>query len=147
MAGSLTIGGPPECEHRPLCVPGLASTYGLHFERFQVLDASGPLTTEALRTGSVDVALMFTTDGDVKTNGFVLLADDRHLQPAENVTPVVNSEVVRRFGQRAVDATNEVSARLTTDALRSLNAELATGMGARRVASAWMSANGLDGPE
>jgi len=144
VAGSLTIGGPPECERRPLCVAGLTSTYGLHFERFQPLDASGPITAEALRTGTVDVALMFTTDGDVETNGFVLLGDDRHLQPAENVTPVVNSEVVRRFGQAAVEVIDDVSARLTTSDLRSLNAQTMGGRTPRQVAAAWLA---TDGPQ
>jgi osmoprotectant transport system substrate-binding protein len=142
VAGSLTIGGPPECERRPLCVPGLASTYGLHFARFQSLDASGPITAEALRTGTVDVALMFTTDGDVETNGFVLLGDDRHLQPAENVTPVVNSEVVRRFGQAAVKVIDDVSVRLTTSELRSLNAQTIGGRTPRQVAAAWLATHG-----
>jgi osmoprotectant transport system substrate-binding protein len=147
IAGTITLGGPPECPSRPLCQPGLEQTYGLHFQRFLPLDTSGPVTTQALRTGAVGVALMFTTDGDIQTNGFVLLRDDRHLQPAENVTPIVHSEVVRRFGAGVVGVIDEVSARLTTEALRSLNAELATGMSARRAASAWLAANAPGGPE
>ena len=87
---------------------------------------------------------MFTTDGDVETNGFVLLGDDRHLQPAENVTPVVNSEVVRRFGQAAVEVIDDVSARLTTSDLRSLNAQTMGGRTPRQVAAAWLA---TDGPQ
>jgi osmoprotectant transport system substrate-binding protein len=141
-AGNLTFGGPLECPKRPLCLLGLERTYGLHFKQFLPLDTSGPVSAEALRTGTVDVALMFTTDGDIQKNGFVLLLDDRQLQPAENVTPVVNAEIVTRFGQGIVDLIDEVSSRLTTDELRSLNAQLSDGLSASEVAAAWLATHG-----
>ncbi|MDP9331004.1 MAG: ABC transporter substrate-binding protein [Actinomycetota bacterium] len=147
IAGELTLGGPPECPQRPLCAGGLASTYGLRFERFQPLDASGPLTTDALKAGSVNVALMFTTDGDINTEGFVLLQDDRHLQPAENVTPVVNAEVVQRFGDHVVGVIDAVSRELTTADLRSLNAAVAGGQTPQQAAATWLDAHGLGRPE
>jgi osmoprotectant transport system substrate-binding protein len=121
----------------------LVSTYGLRFERFQPLDASGPITSDALDAGTVDVALMFTTDGDIDTDGFVLLQDDRHLQPAENVTPVVNSEVVQRFGDQLVQVIDAVSRELTTEDLRSLNAVVARGQTPHEAAAAWLDAHGL----
>lgn len=31
VADELTLGGPPECPERPLCLPGLMGTYGLRF--------------------------------------------------------------------------------------------------------------------
>ena len=31
VAGTLVFGGPPECDRRPYCLPGLASVYGLAF--------------------------------------------------------------------------------------------------------------------
>jgi osmoprotectant transport system substrate-binding protein len=147
IAGELTLGGPPECPQRPLCAGGLTSTYGSRFERFLPLDASGPITTDALKSGTVDVALMFTTDGDINTDGFVLLQDDRHLQPAENVTPVVNAEVVQRFGEQAVEVIDAVSRELTTGDLRSLNAAVAGGQAPQQVAAAWLDAHGLGPPE
>ncbi|MGH2525921.1 MAG: glycine betaine ABC transporter substrate-binding protein, partial [Actinomycetota bacterium] len=98
----LAFGGPPECPERPLCLDGLESTYGLEFDRFVTLDAGGPLTVSALRAGTVDVALLFTTDAAIQENDFVLLEDDRGLQPAENVTPVVRDEVIERHGDRFV---------------------------------------------
>lgn len=81
IAPSLTFGGPVECPDRPLCLPGLRSVYGLRFQRFVPLDASGPLTASALAGGQVDVALLFTTDGQIAADDFRLLADDRGLQP------------------------------------------------------------------
>ncbi|HYU58428.1 MAG TPA: ABC transporter substrate-binding protein [Actinomycetota bacterium] len=144
LAPSFTFGGSVECPQRPLCLPGLESVYGLTFERFVPLDASGPLTAAALRSGQVDVGLMFTTDGRVEANRLVFLADDRGLQPAENVTPVVRRSVVDHLGRPLVDAVNAVSGLLTTEELRSLNALVAIeGRAPAMVAATWLSARGL----
>ena len=71
------------------------------------------------------------------------MQDDRALQPAENVTPIVRTEVVDEFGPSLVDPVNEVSAHLTTDVLRDLNEQMAGGDSARAVASRWLSSQGL----
>ena len=77
---------------------GLSRVYGAAFERFVPLDAGGPISRQALLAGDVDVALLFTTDPAITQHGLVELVDDRHLQPAENVTPLVRAEVVDRWG-------------------------------------------------
>jgi len=146
VASSLTFGGPVECPRRPLCLQGLKSTYGLSFNGFVALDASGPLTAAALAGGQVDVALIFTTDGQIAQNDFVLLQDDLGLQPAENVTPVVRADTIRRFGPQLAEVLNAVSAELTDRALRVLNAQV----GFQRIepadaARAWLLAHGLLG--
>ena len=65
----------------------------------------------------VDVAVLDTTDGNLATGDLVLLADDRHLQPAENIVPVVTGSALARYGKRLADAVNAVSAQLTSKAL------------------------------
>jgi osmoprotectant transport system substrate-binding protein len=143
----LAFGGPPECPERPLCLAGLKSTYGLGFDRFVTLDAGGPLTVSALRAGTVDVALLFTTDAAIQENDFVLLEDDRGLQPAENVTPVVRDEVIERHGDRFVGVVDAVSRLITTAELRVLNANLTLeGASPERVAAAWLAEHGLLDP-
>ena len=94
IAPQLTFGGPPECSTRPLCLVGLQRVYGVKFREVVQLDAGGPTTRQALRNRDVDVALLFTTDPTIADEGFVELQDDRGLQPAENVTPIVRNEVV-----------------------------------------------------
>ncbi|RZS79438.1 osmoprotectant transport system substrate-binding protein [Motilibacter rhizosphaerae] len=59
----LVLGGPAECPTRPFCQPGLESTYGLKFDKFQALDAGGPLTQTALKTGKISIGLVFSSDG------------------------------------------------------------------------------------
>ncbi len=145
VAADLTFGGPRECPSRPLCLQGLQSRYGLAFKGFVPLDEGGPVTVAALEAGQVQVALMFTSNGAIEANGLILLRDDRHLQPAENVTPVVRSEVLARLGPGLADVANAVSAALTTEELRRMNAEMAAGASPRTVARAWLSEQGLLG--
>ena len=92
VAGQLTFGGSPECPQRPFCLPGLHEVYGVLFDDFTPLDAGGPLTIDALRRDVVQIGLLFSTDPRIEQNGFVPLVDDRHLQDAENITPVIRSE-------------------------------------------------------
>ena len=143
VAGDLTFGGPPGCDRRPFCLAGLESVYGLRFGAFMPLDVGGPLTHQALAGGHVDAALLFTTDPRVARDGLVVLTDDKALQPAENVTPIVRAEVIDREGAAFVDAVDAVSARLTTETLQALNDEVATGEPARAVAERWLAAEGL----
>jgi len=90
----------------------------------------------------VDVALFFSSDPTLQDDDLVQLADDRFLQPAENVTPLVRREVVEHWGQAVVDLIDGVSAHLDTAALRALNAS-ADGAEVAAAASAWLRSEGL----
>jgi len=145
VSRELVFGGPPECTRRPFCIPGLERSYGITFGQvFSNLDTGGPRTVSALAEGTVDVALLFTSDGAIDLNDFVLLEDDLRLQPAENVTPVIATGVLDRFGPSLADTVNAVSARLSTGELRALNAEVARGATPEQIASRWLATNGLD---
>jgi osmoprotectant transport system substrate-binding protein len=138
VAGQLTFGGPPECRTRQLCLIGLQGTYGAKFRQVVTLDTGGPLTRQALREGVVDVALMFTTDPAIGSLGLVELDDDKGLQPAESITPLVRKEIVDRWGSDVVDVIDSVSARLTTGVVRDLNGAAApAGTNIAAVASAF----------
>jgi osmoprotectant transport system substrate-binding protein len=147
LAPGLMFGGPPECPGRAYCLPGLKQVYGLRFKAFISLDAGGPLTLQALEEGDIGAALLFTTDPDIPARHLVVLADDRRLQPAENITPVVRRDVIARYGPNLLAALNTVSALLDTGTLRGLDArvELA-GQDPRLVAGRWLRARGLIRP-
>ncbi len=117
VAGELVFGGPPECPERPLCLIGYEEVYGLQFAEFRALDAGGPITAEALSSGEIDVALLFSTDGVIAANDWVLLEDDQGLQPAENIVPVVRQQVAT---DAVVEALNAVSEVLTTEGVTEL---------------------------
>jgi osmoprotectant transport system substrate-binding protein len=144
VAPRLVFGGPPECPERAYCLRGLQRTYGLHFKSFIPLDAGGPLTLQALRAGDIAVALLFATNPSISAQHLVVLADDRSLQPAENITPVVRRDLVARYGPRLLSVLNTVSARLTTGSLRALDVQVElAGHEPRLVARDWLRANGL----
>lgn len=54
----------------------------------------------------------------------LLLADDRRLQPHENVVPLVRTDALDRWGDRLRTAFDDVSARLTTGGVGRLNREI-----------------------
>jgi osmoprotectant transport system substrate-binding protein len=145
-APGLTFGGPTECQDRPLCLKGLEDVYDLHFKEFVPLDTGGPLTVQALKDGTIDVGLLFSSDPTLRAGGLIDLRDDRSLQPAENVTPVISQATLERFGSTISDPLNAVSALLRTADLRQLNAGIASGRPVADVARDWLLANGFKVP-
>ena len=142
VAGQLTLGGPPECPRRIYCLEGLERVYGVHVGRFLPLDGNQQRVT-ALEQAVVDVAVMFSTDGQLATGDLVLLADDRRLQPAENVVPVVSDRATRRHA-RLGEVVDAVSARLTTNSLVFLNWRVSiAGKDVGVEARAWLRREGL----
>jgi osmoprotectant transport system substrate-binding protein len=63
-SGAATVlGGPAECPQRPKCQQGLVEVYNFQAGKFATLDAGGPLTKTALKTGTASVGLVFSSDG------------------------------------------------------------------------------------
>ncbi len=89
---------------------------------FKALDAGGPLTTGALDKGDIDIALLFSSQGIISEKGWIILADDKKLQPVDNLVPVIRTEIAKTPG--VSEALNKVSAALTTDELSKLNLEV-----------------------
>jgi osmoprotectant transport system substrate-binding protein len=116
VANQLVLGGPPECPKRPFCGIGLQKTYGLNFKSFTPVGL-GAVADTALQKGDVDVAEVLSTDGLARST-FTILDDDKHLQNADNVVPIVRSATVN---DQARAVLNQVSAALTTDDLAALN--------------------------
>jgi glycine betaine/choline ABC-type transport system substrate-binding protein len=145
VASQLILGGPPECPKRPFCIPGLKETYGIEFEDFQPLDVGGPLTVKALQAGRIDVALLFTTSSVVKDENWVILEDDKDLQPVEAITPVVNKEAV---DGTLTELLNEVSSKLSTEKQLELNGRVELdGKDPADVAAAFLKQEGVSGSD
>ncbi|MCH8129716.1 MAG: ABC transporter substrate-binding protein [Acidobacteria bacterium] len=142
--GTLVFGGPPECPNREFCLIGLQSLYGLDFLEFKPLDVGGPITVTALESGEIDVALLFTSSGVILAKEFVLLEDDKGLQPAENLAPAVRTEILDAYGDRFANVLNAVSSVLTTTELIALNKAVEVdGEDPDKVAADWLDAQGL----
>jgi osmoprotectant transport system substrate-binding protein len=133
LASQLSFGGPPECPQRPLCLKGLQDLYELRFARFEAMP-SRAVTAGELDTGEIDVGMIETTDPHLIGTDLVQLEDDRRLQPAENVVPVLRREVLDAYGPALVRLCNAVSAQLTTAELTRLNLKVADGQPAAEAA-------------
>jgi osmoprotectant transport system substrate-binding protein len=144
LASQLSFGGPPECPQRPLCLKGLQDLYELRFARFEAMP-SRAVTAGELDTGEIDVGMIETTDPHLIGTDLVQLEDDRHLQPAENVVPVLRREVLDAYGPPLVRLCNAVSAQLTTTELTRLNLQVAEGQPAAEAASDWLRTHTIVG--
>jgi len=120
VADQMVLGGPPECPVRPFCLAGLEGVYGMKFKGFRPLDPGGPLTVNALLRGEIDVAVLFTTDPRIAERDLVLLRDDRQLQEADNIAPLVRDDLLNRAPADFKTIVNGVTARLTTEEVTQL---------------------------
>ena len=121
IGNQLVLGAGPECPTRPFCQPGLEKTYGIKFKSFKALDTDGPLTRAALKNNDIQVGLVFTSDADLTGLGLVVLQDDKHLQNADNVVPIIRNSVASAEAKKVLNA---VSAGLTIADLIGLNAQV-----------------------
>jgi osmoprotectant transport system substrate-binding protein len=122
VEGDAKFGGPPDCPTNPFCLGGLKTRYGIDLTKdFKSYDFGGPLTKQALSKGEIDVALLFSTDGAIADNGWVVLKDDKGLINADNVVPVLTNELVSKYGTAFTDLLNRVSATITTSELTDMN--------------------------
>lgn len=118
----LTLYGTPECRQRLDCKLGLEQVYGLKFKKFVPVDIA--LRHEVLSKGQADVSIVFTTDPQIKREGFVLLEDDKGMFPPYNSTLVIRNDILDRAGpdlQKTVEMVNEG---LTDEVMQELNARV-----------------------
>ncbi|MCX4820972.1 ABC transporter substrate-binding protein [Streptomyces sp. NBC_01142] len=111
-----------ECVQRPYCEPGLKKTYGIDITG---VDPKGVGTTQAkqaVQSGQDQMVLTTTTDATLDEYGLVLLADDKHLQNADYIVPVVNR--ARAGSAGATRALGRLNTVLTTTDLASLNEQV-----------------------
>jgi osmoprotectant transport system substrate-binding protein len=144
IGNQLVLGGPAECPQRPFCQLGLKNTYGITFKDFKPLDAGGPLTVTALEGKQIDVGLLFTSDPSIVAKSFVLLEDDKHLQLADNIAPVVRKALLSKDDGTLTKLLNSISAKLTQAELNDMNKQVAVDKkDSKDVASAWLKKQGL----
>ena len=65
---------------------------------------------------------MFTTEGQLSAGRYKVLDDPRRLFAFQNLAPVIRRDLVRKYGKRLSGPLDALSAKLTTDAMRSMNA-------------------------
>jgi osmoprotectant transport system substrate-binding protein len=139
----IKLGGPADCETNPFCIPGLSSAYGADLSASFVGLDSGVVAT-ALGNGEIDIAVLFSTDGRIAAEGWVLLEDDQSMLAADNIVPVVTAELIDAYGEAMAQVVNAVSEKLTTPVLIQLNRQFDVDkQSARDIAAAWLADNSI----
>jgi osmoprotectant transport system substrate-binding protein len=126
VADQLVWGLAPGCPDNPVCGPGLNDTYGIDIAALDV-ESLAPCSTEmatALDNEVVDVAQVCTTQPDIVTFNFKLLADDMTLQPAQNMVGVATQELADAAPADFAETINAINAALTTEVLTQLGVEI-----------------------
>ncbi|OKK24512.1 amino acid ABC transporter substrate-binding protein [Streptomyces sp. CB02488] len=108
-----------ECEVRAFCAPGLKKTYGIDVTGIDPKGVGTPQSKQAVKDGKDQLVLSTTTDAVLDSYGLVFLEDDKKLQNADNVLPVVNAKDAG--GEDIAGALGKLTDTLTTQDLAELN--------------------------
>ncbi|MFH8490342.1 ABC transporter substrate-binding protein [Streptomyces longisporoflavus] len=113
------IAASDECESRPFCAPGLEKTYGIDVAGIDPKGVGTTQSKQAVKNGTDQVVLTTTTDATLDSFGLVALEDDKKLQNADNILPVVNAKDAG--GKEIADALGKLTKTLTTEDLAELD--------------------------
>jgi osmoprotectant transport system substrate-binding protein len=116
----VTIGGPLQFQQEPTGLPAVESGYGVIPNGFKSLEIGAQY--KALDQDVVQAADVNTTDAELTTGNYTLLADPLHVFGVGNVVPVVSLQVLEEQGPVFAETVNRVSALLTLPVIRELNA-------------------------
>jgi osmoprotectant transport system substrate-binding protein len=140
---SVKLAAPAECATRPFCKPGLQKTYNIKVSSIVPLAFDSLPVKQAVKTGKVQLGLVSTTDATLGQLGLVILTDDKKLQNADNLIPIVNQKVLTAHPQIAT-AINPLAKVLTTADLGKLNNQVdGQRMTVQAVAQQYLQSKGL----
>jgi osmoprotectant transport system substrate-binding protein len=115
----LTMGGEPQYQQDAPGLPTLARSYGVMPAAFKPLAVGDQYS--ALNAATVQAAYVSTTDGELGTGNYELLADPRQIFGFGNVVPVVSGKVLAEEGPAFREIIDRVDENLTTGAMREMN--------------------------
>jgi len=100
---------------------------------------------QALLNKTIDVAELCSTQPDIAVNGFVVLADDKQTQPADNIAPLVRNDLLAKVDKTSFEKIlNDVSAKMDTATLTDLGKQITVDKkDIAAVAKAWLQSAGL----
>lgn len=133
----------PDCKGRSDCQAGLAKVYGLKISAIVPTGFGGAATLSSVKSGESQLGETGTTDGTLAAQGLVLLQDDKGIQPAQNLTPAVNSKFLAAHPDVS-QTLDKLSGVLTTSDLAKLNLQVdAQRQKPEDVASNFLKSKGL----
>jgi osmoprotectant transport system substrate-binding protein len=142
IGGRLVIGGAAQFQEGASGLPSLSVTYGVaptHFDPIAVGDQYSELND-----GSVQAAFVNTTDGELASEDYRLLADPRRIFGWGNVVPVVSTSALAKEGPAFAVTIERVDRTLTLPIMRELNNAVdAANQDPTAVATQYLQTHGL----
>ncbi len=147
-SAEVKVGAPSEFQTRQTGLVGLKARYGLDIAPVNfvaISDGGGPATVQALNSGAVTAANIFSTSPAIEQHHLVPLEDPDNAFLAANVVPLVASQKMSDQLKTVLDA---VSAKLTTEDLIALNTAVEgnAGVDPDEAAEKWVREHGFDKP-
>jgi osmoprotectant transport system substrate-binding protein len=122
--GSFSLGARPEFKNRQQGLAGMKKVYGITNAKFRQL-ALG-VQYQALDTGKVDAANIFTTDAQLASGKYTVLKDPKGVFGFQNVSFVIDkAKLAALGGDQFMAVINSVNKLLTTDAITAMNKAVA----------------------
>lgn len=103
-------------------LPALVKVYGSFDFKDRKLYDNG-IKYDVLHNDKADLAVAYTTEGELSKDEFVVLEDDKHVWPPYNIAPVIRQDVVEKYPE-IKDILNKVTAKLDNKTVIMLNAEV-----------------------
>src|ERR1035437_7823046 len=140
----IKFGVATDCSTNPVCAAAIKTAYGIDLSNALPLSACDQPMVDALTAGTIQVGELCSTQPDIAKNGWVVLTDDKHTQPADNIAPLVRNDLLAKVDMASFEKIlNDVSAKMTTDELTKLNAEFVFAKkDIPTIATEWITANG-----
>ena len=146
VASQLKLGVATDCATNPVCGPALMAAYGIDVSSATKLSACDTPMVQALKGGTIDVGELCSTQPDIAVNGWVVLEDNKHTQPADNIAPLVRDDLLAKLSDKTAfeKILNDVSAAMDTATLTDLNKQVAVdNKDIAVVAKAWLQSKGF----
>ena len=146
VQAQLKFGVATDCSTNPICGAALKSAYGIDVSNATKLAACYTPIAQALKGKTIDVAELCSTQPDIAVNGWVILADDKQTQPADNLAPLVRNDLLGKLSDKAgfEKILNAVSAAMDTATLTDLGKQISVdNKDIAVVAKAWLQSKGL----
>ena len=121
-AGSIRFASQGQFDERADGLPALAKVYGeFKFKERKLYDNG--IKYDVLHNDKADLAVAYTTEGELSKEEFVVLEDDKHVWPPYNIAPVIKQEVLEK-NPEIKEILNKVTAKLDNKTVIKLNAEV-----------------------
>lgn len=142
LGKSVKLAAEPEYATRFSGLIGLKKDYGV-VPDFVPL-ATSALVYQAVNSGQVQAGDVFTTDPQLKSGAYTLLADPKGIFGFENVAPIVDTKLITQEGPAFASTLDKVSELLTLPAIQRMNAAVILDkQSPASVAEQFLKANGL----